>query len=80
MVIMHGGRCNFKSPLPFVTALQEGRTPLHLASKSGSAAGPVVRLLLERGAVVDARDEVRLELRRTEGAWLALLTDGRIEQ
>ncbi len=45
-----------------MTALQKGKTPLHLASEHGRVA--VVRLLMQRGAVVDARDKVRLKPRR----------------
>ncbi len=54
-----------------MTALQEGKTPLHWASTWGRV--EVVQLLLERGAVVDARDEVS----RDWVAWLlALPADG----
>ncbi len=57
----HDDRCNVTILSPLVTALQEGKTPLHWASQWGMVA--VVRLLLEQGADVDARDEVRREPR-----------------
>ncbi len=72
---MHDDRCNVTILSPTAIALQMGNTPLHRTSTGGLVA--VVQLLLEQGADVDARDEVRREPRLGVGG-RAVRRNGRL--